>query len=344
MTLAKNLLSLALVTAAAVPAHADSWAKSQMSAASSYFPTSGTTMVVAVGNGAVPAAGALLEALQGSALELATDARALGKVDDKSDDQIVKLAFTRPIKRVAIVRVFPSGGVTKAVVTVYAAQGQVSTAFTVVPGKDLAENPNPKAASDGVARDEMESVTGARGGGSGEGGDITYQHEKIVGVTGYGVVSFDNVTFAKNGHPIVDVPALYDALDMKVEATSYRAMSEDHSKWGGRGAILTTLGTIGLVTFGTLALAAPSNDYDVNTGMSTPADNTWMWVATGISAGALVFGAYEWAAHPAPNSLTADEAITLVDKHNAKKAQTAELHFTPVASPSGGGFILGGNL
>ncbi len=345
MTLSKTLLALALVTTATLPARADSWSRSQMTAAASYLPETGITMIVGVGASAQPAASTLLEALQGSSIELAIDAHALGRVDDKSDEQIVKLAFARPIKRVAIVRVFPSGGATKAVVTVYAAQGQVATAFTLVPGRNLVENPNPRAASDGVARDELQSVSGATGGERGAEGDVTYQRQKIVGVTTYGVVTFDNVTFEKDGHPISDVPDLYEALDMRAEATRYRDLSVRRNKWLPRGVLLGTVGMVGFITFGTLALATPSTKYDYATGVETHQDHSTLWALTGATAGAVALGVYLVVAHPAPRGLSADEAIALVDKRNAKKKQaTASLRFAPVVTPAGGGFVLGGQF
>ena len=262
----------------------------------------------------------------------------------------MKRAFARPIKRVAIVRVFPSGGSVKAVVTVYAAQGQVSTAFTLVPGKPLAENPNPKAAADGVARDEMQSVESATGGATTAGahGEITYQRQQLVGVTGYGVVSLENAysVFYKNGRMISDTPALYDALGMENQALTFRHRQASHQKWVGRGAIMTTIGLTGILTFGLWAAIAGSSNTYSSSGAATPGDATLQWGLTAASAGLLIAGIYVWAAHPAPENLTADEAVSLVDAHNAKRKHTAtsQLHFAPVASPSGGGLVFGGSF
>jgi hypothetical protein len=346
MSLARNSFLIALLTASASLASADpaAWSRTTMAAAPSYFPSGGTAMVVAVGEAAQPAAAALLQALQASTqVELASDASALGKVDGLSDEQIVKRAFARPIQRVAIVRVFPAGGSVKAVVTVYAAQGQVATAFTLMPGKDLADNPNPKAASDGVARDEMQSIT-ASVGDKGEGGDITYSRQQIVGVTAYGgLLQFDSVTFAQNGKPISDTPGLYDAVGMHSEATSYRNDLDTHSKWAFRSGVMTTLGLTGLIGFGTYALVAGASDSYTTTGMPVQNDHTLAWGLTAVSAGVMVLGLVEWSMHPAPKVLSADEAIALVDKHNAKKKQTTSLHFAPVATPTGGGLMLGGS-
>jgi hypothetical protein len=346
MSIARTLFTSALFVAlTTATASADTWSKSSMTAAPSYFPAHATAMVVAVGDSAQPAAAALLASLQTSeGLELATDARALGKVDALSDDAIVKRAFATPIKRVAIVRVFPAANNTvKAVVTVYAAQGQVSSAFTLVPGKELAENPNPTGAADGVARDEMQSVTRSVGGGNGTDGDITYSHQQIVGVTNYGIMQFDSVTFAQNGKPISDTPTLYDAVGMHAEATAYRSDSESHSKWAFRGGVMTTLGLTGLIGFGTYALVAGASDSYTTTGMPVQSDHTLAWGLTAASAGIMVLGIVEFVEHPAPKTLSSDEAIALADKHNAKKKQSSQLRFAPVATPTGGGFTLGGS-
>jgi hypothetical protein len=339
------VLSIASVGASVAAADPVAWSRTTMAAAPSYFPSGGTAMVVAVGEGAQPAAAALLQALQASTqVELASDASAIGKVDGLSDEQIVKRAFARPIQRVAIVRVFPAGGSVKAVVTVYAAQGQVTTAFTLMPGKDLADNPNPKAASDGVARDEMQSVTASVGDDKARGGDITYSRQQIVGVSAYGgLLQFDSVTFAKDGKPISDTPGLYDAVGMHAEATSYRSDLEGHEKWGWRGGVMTSLGLTGVITFGTWALLAGLNDEYSNSDMPTQDDHTLVWGLTAASAGVMIIGIVEWASHPAPTPLSADDAISLVDKHNAKKKQTTSLHFAPVATPTGGGLTFGGS-
>ena len=337
-----------LAVLAATPAAADpaTWSKATMAAAPTYFPAGSTAMVIGVGESAQPAAAALLGSLQSSdAFELVSDGRALGKVDELADEDIVKRAFTRPIKRVAIVRVFPAGASVKAVVTVYAAQGQVSTAFTLAPGKSLAENPNPKAAADGVARDEMQSVENTTaGGGSGGDGDITYQRQQLVGVTGYGVVSLENVMFYQNGRMISDTPSLYSALGMEDKATTYRKGQANHDKWVKRGAYMTTIGITGLLTFGTWALIAGNSNTFNPDGSVTPGSATLQWGLTAASAGLMIAGIYVWAANPAPATLTADEAVSLVDAHNAKKKHTSELHFVPTASSQGAGMMLLGSF
>lgn len=315
-----------------------------MTAAASYFPTHATAMVVAVGDTAQPAAAALLESLQASeTLELVTDAKALGKVDKLSDGEIVKRAFATPIKRVAIVRVFPAANSSvKAVVTVYAAEGQVAAAFTLVPGRELAENPRPAEATDGVARDELQSVTSSIGNGTGD-GNITYSHQQIVGVSAYGLMQFDSVTFTQNGKPLSDTPALYEAVGMHAEATSYRSDLEAHSTWAFRGGLMALGGLTGLIGFGTYALAAGASESYSSSGMPIPEDHTLAWGLTAASAGLLVLGIVEAVKHPAPHSLTSDEAIAIADKHNAKQKQTSELHLAPVATPTGGGLVLGGS-
>ena len=349
MSCPRILFVLAALTAAAAPAAADSvsWSKSTMTAAPTYFPTGSTAMVIGVGESAQSAAAALLGTLQASdTFELVSDGRALGKVDELADDEIVKRAFTRPIKRVAIVRVFPAGGSVKAVVTVYAAQGQVSTAFTLAPGKNLVENPNPKAAADGVARDEMQSVENTTGGGGGGGdGDITYQRQQVVGVTGYGgVVALENVMFYKNGRMISDTPSLYDALGMENQAMTYRHKEATHQKWVTRGAWMTTLGLTGLIAFSTWAIIAGNSDTVNPDGTVTQGSATLQWGLTAASAGLMVAGIYLWATNPAPANLTPDEAVSLVDAHNAKKKRAGSLHFAPSASPQGGGFLLSGSF
>ncbi|HET9989159.1 MAG TPA: hypothetical protein VFQ65_11575, partial [Kofleriaceae bacterium] len=104
-----------------------------------------------------------------------------------------------------------------------------------------------------------------------------------------------------------------------------------------------TLGLTGLVTFGTYVLVEGLNDSYSDTGMPVQNDHTLAWGLTAVSAGVMVLGLVEWSLHPAPAVLSSDEAISLVDKHNAKKKQTTSLHLAPVATPTGGGLMFGGS-
>ena len=50
-----------------------------------------------------------------------------------------------------------------------------------------------------------------------------------------------------------------------------------------------------------------------------------------------------WVVENETRSVVLRLAIALVDKHNAKKKQTTSLRFAPVATPTGGGLMLGGS-
>lgn len=356
---ATALLAPSVGTAKPAVVTAATWSKATMAAATSYFPEATAAMVVGVGEGAQPVAGALLETLQASErLELAIDARSLGDVDGLADEAIVQRAFARPIKRVAIVRVFPAGESVKAVVTVYAAQGQVTTAFTLAPGKPLAENPTPEVAEDGVRRDELSTVQSTSGGETGvapaaaDDGEVTYQRQQVVGISHYGVVNFENVTFFKNGRMIPDTPSLYEALGMESEATEYRRRAAERNKWGVWGAGLGTVGVLGACTFGTWWLSrSVSTDIDPTTGVETESSTTVPMLLTAGSVAAIYFGVRMMRSHPAPVNLTTDEAVALVDARKAKqrragglRAPAPEVHFAPAALPSGGGFVMAGSF
>ncbi len=335
------------------------WSKASMTAATSYFPEGASAMVVGVGDDARAVTTALLETLQASdGFELVIDARALGEIENLSDGDIVQRAFARPIQRVAIVRVFPAGGSVKAVVTVYAAQGQVTAAFTLAPGKALALNPTPASAEDGVRRDEMVTVQ-STGGSSGivpaaaDDGEVTYERRQLVGVSGYGaVVSLENVSFFKSGRLISDTPSLYDALGMQAEATTFRSRAADSQKWLGRGVVLGTVGVLGVCAFGGWWLArAASSDYDYDTGVTTEHDTTLPMLLTAGSAALVVVGGYVIRSHPHPANLTPDEAVSLVEAHKTKKRRTGAVRapvtgvqFAPTATPSGAGFLLSGSF
>jgi hypothetical protein len=187
----------------------------------------------------------------------------------------------------------------------------------------------------------MQSVQNATGtAASGGDGDITYKREQIVGVSNYGLVTFDNVTFFKNGRPITDTPSLYDALGMKDRATDYRDRTQAHETAVRRGAWMSGLGTLGLTTFGTWALIS---------GSASNSDATIPLALTAGSVAVMIIGFYELGAHPAPANLTPDEAISLVDEHNGKKKRVglrepSSLHIAPSATLSGGGLVLSGSF
>ncbi|MDB4962633.1 MAG: hypothetical protein JWP01_2632 [Myxococcales bacterium] len=340
-----------LFAPALAAAETPSWSKSPMSAAATYFPAGTSAMVVGVGPSAQPVAAELVKTLQTSdALELVIDARALGNIDALADDAIVKRAFARPIQRVAIVRVFPAAGSVKAVVTVYGAEGQVTTAFTVSPGRALAENPTPEAAEDGVRRDEMVSVQG-KSAGTVEGENvITYERQHLTGVTAYGVVTLENVSFFKNGRLISDTPSLYEALGMTAEASDYRTRTAALQSKRKKGAAVGGIGLLGVIGFGTWALVAASDKYDYNTNMKIERSATVPLLFTAGSAVMMYVGFRMMLGTP-PKNLTAEEAVSLVDAHNQKKRRTTDagsrfhdVTLAPTAMPSGGGLVLGGSF
>lgn len=106
---------------------------------------------------------------------------------------------------------------------------------------------------------------------------------------------------------------------------------------------MTTLGLTSFLGFGMYALLAGASDGYTTTGVPRQVDHTLAWGLTAASAGVMVLGIVEVVTHPAPAPLSADEAIALVDKHNGKPKQTTSLHFAPVATSTGGGFVLGGS-
>ena len=337
----------ALIGSTPAIAEAPTWTRASMTAATTYFPVGTSAMIVGVGADARPVANTLVEVLQASdTFELVIDARAIGDVGELSDDEIVKRAFARPIKRVAIVRVFRAGSSVKAVVTVYAPQGQVTTAFTLSPSKPLVENPAPEAAVDGVRRDEMQTVQSTAGTPS-SADEVTYKREHVVGLSHYGVVSVESVSFYRNGRLITDTPGLYDALGMTARATDHRNTTENHRKWMVRGGVLNLIGLTGVIGFGTWALVKRDTT-DYNTGVVTEASRTVPLALTAGSVGLMIIGTYLIRANPRPANLTNDEAVSLIDAHNAKKRRAARVeptvHFAPTASQSGAGLVVMGSF
>ena len=66
------------------------------------------------------------------------------------------------------------------------------------------------------------------------------------------------------------------------------------------------------------AVIAGASDDITTTGVPMQNDHSLAWGLTAVSAGVMVLGIVEWAVHPAPTPLSADDAISLVDKHNAE--------------------------
>jgi hypothetical protein len=294
------LLSILLLAAPAV-AGPSVWTKSALVEAPTYFPGGTTTMVVAAGANARAAAGTLLEALQASEhLDVVTDGRALGSVDELADAQIVKRAFAQRIDRVAVVRVFPAGDSLKAVVTIYGASGDVTSAFTFAPGKPLATNPSPDKAEDGVSRDQLQTVsrTTSQSGEiaddasveDAETGEVTYKTNAMLGYTPQGLMAMEHVTFFKNGHAISDTAELYDAVDQPDKARAYRDQLQAHRSAGRRGGLLGAAGFLGILGFGTwwLVEGVQSDTVDYQTGEVTKThDATLPMLLTGASVVAM---------------------------------------------------------
>lgn len=348
----------ALVAARPALARPSAWSAETMAAASTFFPAGTSAMVVGAGKDAQPVASTLLASLQASdRFEVVIDARALGKIDGLADAEIVARAFARPIQRVAIVRVFPASGSVKAVVTVYGAEGQVTTAFTLAPGRTLAPNPTPEVAEDGVRRDEMQTVqqTTSVGGITGTTSDddeVRYERQHVVGVSHYGVINLENVNFFKNGRLISDTPSLYEALGMTDRANAYRRTAASYQRGLKRGGLLMGAGLLGVTVFGTWWLVrGVSSDYDAATDTYQDRDATMPMLLTAGSVAAMVIGGVIIRGTSKPVALTADEAVSLVDAHNAKKRRSVRatspatsLYFAPSALPTGGGFVLGGSF
>lgn len=343
------------------------WTKSALVEAPTYFPGGTTTMVVAAGTNARAAAGTLLEALQSSDhLDVVTDGRALGTVDELADAQIVKRAFAQRIDRVAVVRVFPAGESLKAVVTIYGASGDVTSAFTFAPGKPLPANPTPGKAEDGVSRDQLQTVSrttskgaGTPGGESAEDasdedaetGEVTYKTNAMLGYTAHGLMAMEHVTFFKNGRAISDTAEFYDAVGEPDKARVHRDQRQAHQSAVRRGGLLLTAGTLGVLGFGTwwLVEGVQSDRVDYETGEVTEThDATLPMLLTGASLVAIVAGYYIAKGSPAPKELTGDEGIVMAKQYNKKRrhsdAQATKLHFSPSVTASGGGFVLGGNF
>jgi hypothetical protein len=354
------------------------WTKSALAEAPTYFPGGTTTMVVAAGANARAAAGTLREALQASEhLDVVTDGRALGNVDELADAQIVQRAFAQRIcDRVAVVRVFRAGDSLKAVVTIYGASGDVTSAFTFAPGKPLAANPSPDKAEDGVSRDQLQTVSrttgnGARtpGGDSGqraqggasaedtsdvdaETGEVTYKTNAMLGYTAQGIMAMEHVTFFKNGRAITDTAEFYDAVEQPNQARAHRDQVKAHESAVRRGGLLGLAGTLGIIGFGTwwLVEGVQSDRVDYNTGeVIETHDATLPMLLTGASVVAIVAGYYLAKGSPAPKELTGDEGIVMAKQYNKKRRQTndaqaTKLRFSPSVTASGGGFVLGGTF
>jgi hypothetical protein len=355
------LLSVLLLATPAV-AGPTVWTKSALVLAPTYFPGGSTTMVVAAGANARVAAATLLEALQASDhLDVVTDGRALGSVDELADAQIVKRAFAQRLDRVAVVRVFRAGDSLKAVVTIYGASGDVTSAFTFAPGKPLAANPSPDKAEDGVSRDQLQTVSRTTSNGTGtladesdedaDTGEVTYKTNPMLGYTAQGLMAMEHVTFYKNGRAISDTAEFYDAVDQPSKARAHRDQVDAHRSATRRGALLGLAGTFGVIGFGTwwLVEGIQSDTVDYATGEVTKThDATVPMILTGASIVALVAGYYIASGTPAPKELTGDEGILMAKQYNKKRrqsdAQATKLHFSPSVTASGGGFVLGGNF
>lgn len=344
------------------------WTKSALAEAPTYFPGGTTTMVVAVGANARAAAGTLLEALQSSDhLDVVTDGRALGSVDELADAQIVKRAFAQRLDRVAVVRVFRAGDSLKAVVTIYGASGDVTSAFTFAPGKPLPANPSPDKAEDGVSRDQLQTVSRTTGKGAGtpggeggagdtsdedaETGEVTYKSNAMLGYTAHGIMAMEHVTFYKDGRAISDTAEFYDAVGQPDKARAHRDQRAAHKSAARRGGILAAAGTLGLIGFGTwwLVEGIQSDRVDYSTGeVIETHDATVPMLLTGASVVALVASYYVLSGTSAPKELTGDEGIVMAKQYNKKRrqsdAQATKLHFAPSVTGSGGGFVLGGTF
>lgn len=358
------LLSVTLLLATPAAAGPSVWAKSALGEAPTYFPGGTTTMVVAAGSNARAAAGTLLEALQASDhLDVVTDGRALGSVDELADAQIVKRAFAQRIDRVAVVRVFPAGDSLKAVVTIYAASGDVTSAFTFAPGKPLAANPSPDKAEDGVSRDQLQTVSRTTSKGAGtpggedtsdedaETGEVTYKSNAMLGYTAHGLMAMEHVTFYKDGRAISDTAEFYDAVGQPEKARAHRDQRAAHRSAARRGGILAAAGTLGLIGFGTWWLVegiqSDRVDYDTGEVIETH-DATVPMLLTGASVVALVASYYILSGTSAPKELTGDEGIVMAKQYNKKRRQSdtqaTKLRFSPSVTASGGGFVLGGTF
>lgn len=368
--LAASLLGASTRLAHARSSHADSTASSgsstatwqglDVTAAPTYFPADATIMVVAVGADAAPIATALLATLDG-----AMDGSALGDVAAQPDDAIVERALKMTATRVAVVRLFGADAKAKAVVTVYGGPGQVTAAFTIVPGKVLPDNPHPEEAGAGVRRDEMTSVAKTSRPAQRKADDddapdhpdaITYERNALVAVSQYGMRTYDQATFYFHGAPIQDTASLYDAMGRHDEAATFRAQKSKARTRGLIGTAFALPGMLGAVTFGTLALLAELHNSDYDPEYESPDDTSTLWLLTAASGAALVTGYLIAHSVQAPSELTPDEAISQVRTYNRGLGRSALLTprrrtplldrvtIAPTASPSGGGMLVAGSF
>jgi hypothetical protein len=241
------------------------------------------------------------------------------------------------------VRVFPARDSIKAVVTIYGSEGQVTSAFTLVPGKQLAANPTPEKAEDGVRRDQLSvatSLTDAADEGDEDdtdNGEITYKTNAMLGYTAHGIMAMDHVTFFKNGHAIRNTAEFYDAIEDRSKASVYRDQSATYKSRRRIGGVMGSLGYVGVTVFGTWALV---NGVDDDASATVPLGLTVVSLLVAIGGHAI------FASADAPQELSGDEGIKLAKQYNKKRRAGlgSNLRFSPSASPTGGGVAFGGSF
>ena len=250
--------------------------------------------------------------------------------------------------------------------TIYGAPGQVTAAFTIVPGRALAENPTPESASEGVRRDDLAGVASSHGSGgtapssSANARHITYDREQFVVASAYGVHSYHNVVFYQGGRPITDTAALYDAVGRPDDAQQFRSQAATARSRALMGVTLGSVGLAGALTFGMWALLEAGKEEYVEVGTDTDGYAIHEWrdtgsaglplALTGASIAVAIGGAVLISKARFPRRLGPDEATSLVDQYNttlsprtaARRPRVERLVVAPSVTSTGGGLTLAG--
>lgn len=182
------MLALVLSTALPTMALADGdWRDTfEPHAVASYLDVDAAAVMV-IGAGELDgdlegAALALEQALRDSGdTRLVMDAKAIGRIADLGDSEIVQRTMAFPIDRVVLIRVFTGeeGEAATAVVTFYDKSGEATSAFTAMEGTELERASGvERSTSSGVSKDAVDAVSEILGEEVQEAEDAVERYEK----------------------------------------------------------------------------------------------------------------------------------------------------------------------